>query len=109
MIEGRIIKVGTRKYKVLEILPRKFKEHDLILCEDLLTKTKECFQRFDIDAKINNERIPYPKEYKEIILEEHRKGRSKKEIAQMLFEREDNAKTITMLKNHVDGVIAGWR
>ena len=74
MIEGRIIKVGTRKYKVLEILPRKFKEHDLILCEDLLTKTKECFQRFDIDAKINNERIPYPKEYKEIVLEEYRNG-----------------------------------
>lgn len=103
-----IIKVGTRKYKVLEILPRKFREHDLFLCEDLLTKTKECFQRFDIDAKINNERIPYPKEYRGIILEEHRKGRSKKEIAQMLFEREDNGKSITMLRTHVDRVISGW-
>ena len=104
-----IIKVGTRRYKVLEILPRKFREHDLVLCEDLATKTKECFHRFDILAKINNERLLFPQHYKQIIFDEYKKGKTKQEIAQLLFEKEDNGKKIDTLKAYVGNVLGGRR
>lgn len=38
----------TKKYKVLKIYKKKLYEEDLFLCEELKTKFKECFQRFDI-------------------------------------------------------------
>lgn len=103
---GNTLKVRNREYEVLEVLPRKFREHDLILCIDLRNGTRECFQRFDVDENVAICRTVYSDEYKEFIIAEHKKGTRGSDIARMLFKREDNIKPLPALQSYVSNYIA---
>lgn len=103
---GNILQLRNREYEVIEVLPRKYKEHDLILCLDLRNGTKECFQRFDVDENVAICRTVYSDEYKEFIIAEHKKGTRGSDIAKMLFKRTDNVKPLTSLQSYVSNYIS---
>lgn len=103
---GNILQLRNREYEVIEVLPRKYKEHDLILCLDLRNGTKECFQRFDVDENYTMTRTVYTQEYKDIIRAEKAKGTSNKDIAKMLYKRKDNTKRLQNLQCYIASFVA---
>lgn len=94
---GDIVEINKHKYRILKIYPKKTREHDVFLCENIEKKYKECFTRFNFcnrDEYICKKTGPkklWSKEELDIIKDGISKGMTAREISNLIPNRTEKA------------------
>ena len=87
---GGIVTVNKQEYRIIKIYPKKIKEHDMFLCENLKNGYKECFTRYSFRnlheyvTKRNRPKVLWTKEEKAVVRKGVQEGLTLDEIAEMI-------------------------
>ena len=94
---GDIVVINKLEFKIIKIYPKKIREHDVFLCENIKNGYKECYTRYNLHnrheylCKKDGPKVLWTKEEKAIVREGIKKGLTLDEIARQIPNRTRSA------------------
>lgn len=94
---GGIVTINKQEYRIIKVYPKKIREHDVFLCENIKNGYKECYTRYNLRnrheylCKKDGPKVLWTKEEKAIVREGIEKGMTLDEITELLPNRTKSA------------------
>lgn len=91
---GDVVIINKQEYKIIKMYPKKLREHDVFLCENIKNKYTECFTRYNLKnaheylrKKKDVPKVLWTQKEKELLRECLKKGMPVNEIAELIPNR----------------------